>query len=67
MLAQLSTVHVRECKYDASPSLTAGSPHHGVAIMTIEITMATEFLPESKAAQKPEEERENKTKGWGLS
>lgn len=36
----------------------AGPPHHDVAITAIEITMATEFLPECKAAEKLEEE------GW---
>lgn len=47
-----------ECKYNTSPSPPAGPPHHAGAITAIEITMATEFLPESKAVEKLEEE------GW---
>lgn len=53
------------------PSPPAGPPHHAVAITAIEITMATEFLPESKAEEKLEEEgwrdrgRENEKEGWG--
>lgn len=49
----------------------AGPPHHDVAITAIEITMATEYLPESKAAEKLEEEgcrdrgRENEKRGLG--
>lgn len=38
------------------PSPPASPPHHAVAITAIEITMATEFLPESKAEEKLEEE-----------
>lgn len=51
----------------------AGPPHHDVAITAIEITMATEFLPECKAAEKLEEEgwrdrgERMKKGGWGLS
>lgn len=50
---------------------SAGPPHHAVAITAIEITMATEFLPESKAVEKLEEEgwrdrgRENEKGGLG--
>lgn len=41
------------------PSPPAGPPRHAVAITAIEITMATEFLPESEAVEKLEEEE-----GW---
>lgn len=50
-------------------SLLAGPPHHAVEITAIDITMATEFLPEIKAVDKLEEEgwREDEKEGWGLS
>lgn len=65
-------MNVRECKYNASRSPPAGPPQHAVAITAIEITMATEFLPESKALERLGEEedeegwrgRENEKEGW---
>lgn len=73
MLAETATLNARECKYNNSLSPPAGPPHHAVAMTAIEITMATERLPESKAVEKLEEEgwrdrgRENEKEGWGLS
>lgn len=50
-----------------SPSLPLGPPRHAEAIMAIEITMATEFLPERKATEKLKEEKEDEKEGWGCS
>ncbi|KAG8003403.1 Pituitary adenylate cyclase-activating polypeptide type I receptor [Nibea albiflora] len=61
----------------ARSGILSAGPHNTVAITAIEITMATEILPESKAVEKLEEEeeeegwrdrgRENEKEGWGLS
>lgn len=47
----LGNVNTTQCL----PTLPAGPRHHTVAITAIEITMATEFLPESKAVEELEE------------